>query len=246
MVAVNYSDNKPSCEIVAELRNGSFHTRTDAEAKISIILQNCDIKMDDRCHSSFFYEIRPIFTVARYLAADTVKFGDKPDGVIRTNQNDVNVECTRDLIGNEGNQESLRMKILKEYGHVPAYQEIEVIGTNNNNRMLKNPEQVARRVDWDKITETKSSRFSQALERKNKCVGNDSDRYLIITFDDFEYRSSENYISACQMFWNFSKQNCRYSRVFIIGDSQNFFWDSHSPNICPKIYDGNSNNEILA
>jgi hypothetical protein len=237
MVAVNYTDNKPSCEIVAELRNGGFHTLTDAEAKISIILQNGDIKTNDRCHRFFFYEIRPIFTVARYLAADTVIFGDRPDGVMRTNQNDVNVECTRDLNEKEGHKESLRLEILEKYHHVPAYQEINVIGTNNKKRELKNPEQVARRVDWEKITETKSRRFCQALERKNNLVGNDSDRYLIITFDDFEYRDSENYILASQMFWNFSKQNCKYSRVFIIGDSQKFLWDSHSPNICPKIED---------
>jgi hypothetical protein len=241
MVAISYTDVKCSAEIVTELRNGSFYTLTDAQANISRILKNCDIKMNDRCHPFFFYEIRPIFTVARYLAADTVMFGDKPDGVIRINQKDVSVECTRDLVDSEGHQESLRMKILTRDGRVPAYQPIEVIGTNNKNRALKNPELEARKVDWDKITETKSMRFCQAIERKNNAVKNDANLSLIITFDDWEYRSSQNYILSCQKFWNDSKQNCKYSRVFIIGDSQKFLWDSHSPATYKKIEDGNSN-----
>ena len=177
----------------------------NAGNSIAQIHKNKDIQTLDRHHSFFFYEICPIYTVAKYLSAKAVKFTGSLavwDGKIDTTACDiVKIECTRDMTTEDRRQESFR----KANSAVPA----------------------PKLVNWDKITQEESAKLIAALYHKND-DRDQSVKILIITFDDLGSRlERKNYLPALDLFWSQVKDIKRFNRIFVVGNSQKLLWDSY-------------------
>lgn len=216
-----------SLSIIDALENGKKHSFSHVQQQITKVLENGDIKTSDPMHHRFFYEIRPIGSLAKYISASEIILPDRSashDGEITVSSDTYKVECTRAV---DGHQESLRMEHLHLYKRAPAFQEIKASGTKNK-RILEEQEVVAREIKCPIWNQEITSKLCEAFDRKN-CEPQYQNYLLIITFDDWELPSSEDkkyFLAPISDFWRIKEANSIFNRVLVIGDSQKFIWDS--------------------
>lgn len=221
-------------DCLRKLKRESAIALADAEKWIRCIIGNKDLRTDNSDHHFFFYEVLPAFNVATYLEACSIIFSGhsslKHDATLYFNDGTTCCfECTRAV---DGKQLALQREHLVKYHHAPAFQEIEAKGTMHNRSM---PEQNAefREILSREWSEELTNLFVAAIENKNK-----KKKYegftLIVTFDDYELpdndvKEKSKFLEPISRCWEQVRSKLIFKRVFIVGDSQLFLWDSWEP-----------------
>ncbi len=206
---------------------------SEVREAIDLVLEK-ELSYKHRFHHSFFYEIRPLFTVAKLLDDECVKLRfcsveQEYDGeIIFSNNALVKVELTRAV---DGYNESLTMQLLEERGDAPAFQKIEYSGSKHNRSFGVNVP-VARCVKTDGWYQEIEELITIAYT--NKMNGKYQGYWLIITFDDWKLQNKDDkhyFNIPCKNFWEKNiknKENLVFQRIFIVGDSGKFIWDSNA------------------
>lgn len=203
------------------------YTLTAAQEMVAEILGH-HIEQNHRLHHSFFYEIRPLIKILEHIEGNsTILFSslrEEHDGEVRFDNQMIKVELTRAV---DGENEALRMELLKLQGYVPAFQKIEASGRKRKRVFGKN-ELIARQTRCDSWYHDISDALIKAYEgKKNKKYAG---HWLGITFDDWELQieNEKHFFNIpCNQFWeHISSQEKIFERVFVIGDSTKFIWDS--------------------
>ncbi|PCI55912.1 MAG: hypothetical protein COB36_03700 [Alphaproteobacteria bacterium] len=203
----------------------------EAKESVESVLKGV-VEYGHRLHHPFFYEIRPLVIIAEYLQKPNVRLKfcsqhEQYDGEIIFGGVSKKIEFTRAV---DGFNEALQMELLKKRGMVPAFRKIEATGSKHKRVFGKNETSFVE-VKTEKWFQKISDGFVQAYEKKLK---NDkySGYWLCITFDDWVLPKSEEkslFNKSCQIFWARQKAaKTLFERVFIVGDSSKFLWDSNS------------------
>lgn len=111
------------------------HTIEEAEAITRGILSGPPVDTRDRLHNAFFHEFWPLTLISRHVGALTFTFsglGPDIDGELHLPSGAKQfVEMTAAV---DGQDESLRMEMLRQFGRAPAFGKIEATGTKNRGR----------------------------------------------------------------------------------------------------------------
>ena len=220
------------------LLSGKPFSLCDAQNLINSVLARRDLK-SGKLHGHFFYEIRPIFSVALYLSAQQIAYlglSKGYDGEIHLNdEQSIRIECTRAV---EGHSEAIRMEHLEYFGRAPAWGAIKYINKRKNRIICEEPPST-RMVSGNQINQVAANHLISAFRRKaqNKKL---QANILIISFDDWDrawLEDKDEFLGAFSVFQQNIADENRFSRIFIVGDSQKFLWDSNHPNFISYLSD---------
>ncbi len=213
-------------EKLKDILSGKTQSVSSAKQTVDGIL-NDKVLLDAPHHSSFFYELRPIIKVARHVAAEKFCFSGHRsdcsyDGEIYLNGKKIRVECTR---SDAGHHEALEREHRQKFGRAPALQKVEASGSKHKREIQ---EQQSEFIDRSEIFKRVEQELTDAFQKKMK------DKYqgywLIITFSDI-INPKKEYDTSCILFWEKTKHcNSTFDRVFIIGNSMEYLWDSKQNN----------------
>jgi hypothetical protein len=218
-------------DIFNQLKSGRFHGLADVQAIIDEACSSLAVPTTHPRHHEFFYEIVPIHTVAACLSSPKVAYFPRShpiDGEIElSNSNTMQIECTRAV---DGYQESLRMKHMAKHGYAVALQPVRATGTENKRDIEEQPWEFRERT---LVLSELEAKLHEAFNRKNLKTESATAIALLITFDDVSLlpKDSDKYrfLDPIEMFWQRAKNECRFSRVFVTGDSRKIVWDSYRP-----------------
>ncbi len=219
---------------------GRTFTVDEAESTVEFIYDCCRIDLHDRFHNLFFYEVSPLVSIARYVSADIsgLEFtGERSrfDGLIRFNneKESQKIELTAAI---DGRNDALQMELLERQGHAPAFRKIQATGNKRNREFPAEANQsVARRaIDYDRFTLLPL--LQSALEKKiQKARANHDycDAWLGIVFDDYccpdvEAKPMRFDPLGRHILRNGSRAHAPFSRVFLVGVSRKYLFDSKS------------------
>lgn len=197
-------------------------------------------KVGTNGHKKLFHEDLPLIRLGIYLreldineiSLFSLPLGNEHDGIIRINDNkDISIQFTRAV---DGQNENLRMELLKKQGKAPALGEIDASGTKNKRKFGENELQ-ALEINYEEICIPMKNLMDKTY--KNKKPNKNKADWLVITLDDILYaKKYENlYVELCNSFWSENQKDFKYERLFILtepitnDDIDNFFiWDSNT------------------
>jgi hypothetical protein len=221
----------------SELFNpGREFTIAEAKAIVSHVYDNCRIDTEDRFHNTFFHEICPLLLIAEHMggeAARIVFVGSnlRFDGLLLFNEGrEQKVELTAAI---DGYHDALRMELLAKRGHAPAFQKIQASGTKGNRIFGPNETDGGRSDGYDQGTLLPLLENALAL-KIGKAPGNEfySDAWLGVVFDDWvcplgSTTKKKRFDPLCRrLLGNGPDRYAPFSRVFIIGISRQYLFDS--------------------
>ncbi len=194
-----------------------------------------------RLHHPFFYEILPLIKIAECIQGEGVvnvqfcsQYEEYDGEMIFKNGNTKKVEFTRELNKETGENEARRMRLLNERGHVPAFGKIkatyEKTETRRKKEVFEENQLITRQVKCEAWYQEISDSLVYAYQAKQ--LPKYKSYWLGITFNDWELPSLKDkyyFNIACNQFWKeVVATNAVFERVFVIGDSNNFIWDSRN------------------
>jgi hypothetical protein len=211
-------------------------TIAEANTIVNHIWDHCCIDTQDRFHNTFFHEICPLLLIAEHIGGEATRIvfsGTKLrfDGLLLLeNGRRQKVELTAAI---DGQNEALRMELLAERGHAPAFQKIEASGTKRNRTFGQNETDGGRTDEYDH--EMLLPRLERALAIKcDKARTNQhySGAWLGVVFDDWvcplgRTKKKKRFDPFCRRLLGDSHDRyAPFSRVFIIGVSRKYLFDS--------------------
>ena len=191
-------------------------------------------KPGSRLHSKFFYEIRPILAISKYVQAKKIQFtllNAQVDGFILTRNRWKAVEMTSAI---DHRNEALQDEYMEKFGECPLTTEIEAKGTKRK-RIIKeiNYQNSCARNVHEYLAGKFMPQIKEVLEKKlqkNNEIYNGA--YLGIVFDDY----------LCPQEFNLKKKRYEpifqsvldnividmrpFERLFFIGVSAEYLYDS--------------------
>ena len=218
------------------LNPGREFTIAEARAIVNHIWKYCCIDTQDRFHNTFFHEICPLLLIAEHVGGEATRIvfsGTKSDFdglLLLGNGQKQKVELTAAI---DGQDEALRMELLAERGHAPAFQRIEASGAKSNRTFGPNKTDGGRTDEYDH--KTLLPRLGTALARK-RCKARTNQHYsgawLGVIFDDWvcplgRTEKKNRFDPLCHRFLgNGRDRYAPFSRIFIIGISRCYVFDS--------------------
>ena len=214
---------------IERLLKGDLHDLEAAQTTIDHLHTQL-IAMDDRLHDPFFYEIWPLLFIARSLGQEDARlcfcsqFQERGhDGEIHLSNVRYDVEFVR---AGDIQNEPLAMEFLELTGRAPAFVPIEASGNKKNRIFGKNELTFARYKTHAWYREIADELYAAYYKKQNQKYRG---KWLGITFDDHRLHRRERHLFdiPCQMFWSsIAPSNEIFSRIFIVGISGEFLWDS--------------------
>ena len=195
------------------------------------------IDTQDRFHNTFFYEICPLLLIAEHVGNNETRIGfmgakSRFDGLLLLGKKGKKqkVELTAAI---DGQNDALQMELLKKRGHAPAFQKIKSTGTRRNREFGKNTTNMIRSDEYNQ--KTLIPLLKDALARKIKKAKRNqdyADAWLGIGFDDgicplSGREKKKRFDPLCrQVLGNVPERYAPFSRVFFVGISRKYFFDS--------------------
>lgn len=211
---------------------------TIAEAKtiVGYIYDACCIHTEDMFHNTFFHEICPLMSIAEHVGDEATRIvflgrNARFDGLLLINGGQKQkVELTAAI---DGRHDALRMELLTKRGDAPAFQKIQARGTKRNRTFSANETEGGCTDEYDEGTLLPLLKC--ALARKvDKAKSNEhySGAWLGVVFDDWvcplgRSKKKKRFDPLCQRWLGSTpRQYAPFSRVFIIGISRQYLFDS--------------------
>lgn len=206
----------------------------EANSVVNSICNECVIDTLDRFHGSFFYEIRPLLTIANKLGDEvsSIQFTGAQSGfdglLFGRNKEKQKVEMTAAI---DGYNDSLQMELLAKQGRAPAFQKIDAKGTKRNRQFGKNESNAFTADDYYQALRLL---FEEAIRRKTSKATTNADyrdAWLGIVFDDLillkSDRNKTRLDHLCSLMLDNSRRNyAPFSRVFFVGANWAYVFDS--------------------
>lgn len=189
-----------------------------------------------RFHNTFFYEICPLLMISEHPGIETTGIvftgaDARFDGLLLLGdeRKAQKVELTAAI---DGHNDALQMELLKERGHAPAFQKIEATRTRKNRKFGKNKLEAINSEEYNQ--ETLLPFLEGALAHKKEEAKKNPDyidAWLGVVFDDWITPSIEKkpgrFDPICrQMLGDAPEQHAPFSRVFCVGVSRQYLFDS--------------------
>lgn len=208
----------------------------EAKAIVNHIYDHCCIDTQDRFHNTFFHEICPLLLIAEHVGGEATRVvflgaNSCLDGLLfLENGRKQKVELTAAI---DGQNEALRMELLAKRGDAPAFQKIEASGIKKNRTFDKNETDVGRTDKYDDRTLLPLLENALALKiNKAKTSQHYAGAWLGVVFDDYvcplsRTKKKIRFDPICKrMLGNGPERYATFSRVFIIGISRQYLFDS--------------------
>lgn len=226
-------------ELMKELiTSGRRFTLTEAQVIVDKIYDDHCIDTTDRIHNTFFHEICPLLTIAKSVdgAATEIAFtGDVSgfDGMVfhEAMGKPQKVELTTAI---DGRNDALIMELKKKRGSAPAFQKIQATGNKKNREFGENKLRAIKSNGYDQTVLLPLLKGALARKiRKSKKNQNYRDAWLGIVFDDQimpleAEKKQKRFDPICkQLLGNKLAQYAPFSRVFCVGISRKYVFDSH-------------------
>jgi hypothetical protein len=225
----------------ADLKNallspGKEFTTAQAKDIVNDICDHCQIDTNDRFHNTFFHEICPLLLIAEHVGGEETSMifsgaSSRFDGLIFFNKRRrQKVELTAAI---DGHHDALRMELLAERGYAPAFQKIQASGTRRNRTFGPNETEGGCTDEYDHGTllPLLGNALTRKVEksRKNRFYFG---AWLGAVFDDWicplgKTKKKKRFDPLCRrLLSDGSDRYAPFSRVFIIGISRQYLFDS--------------------
>ena len=219
------------------LKAGREFTIAEAKTIVDYLYDTFCIPTQDRFHNTFFHEICPLMSIAEHLGDEATRIvflGEIAgfDGLLLLNEGrKQKVELTAAI---DGRHDALRMELLTKRGDAPAFQKIKASGTKRNRTFGPNETEGGCRDEYDYGTLLPLLENALALQ-VNKAKTNQlyDGAWLGVVFDDWvcpleRSKKKRRFDPLCQcLLGGTLGRYAPFSRVFIIGTSRQYLFDSY-------------------
>lgn len=212
-------------------------TLSEAEDIVDEIYSAHCIDTQDRFHNTFFHEICPLLTIAKHVNGAATEFaftGDTSDidGVVfqEAMEEPQKVELT---VAINGYNDALVMELRKKRGSAPTFQKIQATGKKKNREFGENRLTMINRSEY--LETELLPLLEAALTRKTRKSKTNKDyvgAWLGVVFDDgiapSEADKRKCFDPICNnLLIDNSTLYAPFSRVFCVGISRRYVFDSH-------------------
>jgi hypothetical protein len=237
------------------LRPGQEFTIEEAREVVDDLYEHCCIDVQDRFHNLFFHEICPLLLIAEQVADEMTRIvftveNAQFDGaiILGDERRTQKVEMTAAI---DGHQDALRMELLAARGRAPAFQRIRASGTKKN-RIFDEDENlneaiVSQEYDQGTLLPLLADAVKLKVEKAQTNL-NYNDAWLGIVFDDWNmplsHKKKGRFDPVCeQVLAGESGRYHPFSRVFFVGLSRKYVFDSWNRSAYKTISDHGGRND---